>query len=512
MLVIEWYTHEGTITHGEPDTCIKAPAVVPFQKVRGLSFAFTYDDPTGLFGPNLVADNLVGNQALLSAAPSVNDCTYFGISDLGVPAWAEPFNNLAFHLAVAGVNITTAIYEYWNGAAWAATGQLTEPEEVYINGATPGIHFVMWDLPANWVQNTVNGITGYWVRLRITAVGGAPTPPYIEGLQPIYTVMQSHIEVSGEEIKGDIGAIIDFLISHMGSERAHTFMICAKKYSHTNGGMFWPYLPCKDIITGLPDASVAAMTAVNTVSSATYSGYMMRWSPGAGAVSLLFNVGLGAKTYAGIYRVYLRIRLGPTVPAGQFGFRMNIQNYKSGGTYMTDYVYNRESVGTVDEVIDLGYMEQPSQAILEANVNLASRAYITIGGISVAAGYRVDLLDLVLMPVDNFNLELSTTNNDTGFEYAIKAITSNAKVGPYALKMYQGSSVALKMAVNWDGQMYYGLKAAILGAFELDPEEVYWIYFFVYGDYRINWQEIFTYLMCPSLDKNQRYLLSRGNE
>lgn len=519
ILIVEWYDPATLVLHGEPDTCSLGPAVVPFQKILPLDYAFTFDNSTGLFGPNLVDDTIAVAPALLPAvAMQVTDCCYFGISDRGDPNFAEPFNNLVIHLATASVDVTTCVLEYWTGAAWTLFGGVDyEPIEFWSPSAQPGIHFVQWALPNDWVQCTISNIAGYWMRLRPTVLGANPTPPYQLARTAVYTVTQSHIEIIDTEITGNISAAIDFLLTHMGENAMDTLMICAKKYSHTNNAKFRPYIPCKSSIVGLPDASVIAIFGAPFADSSTYTGYSIQWAPGVVVVpQSIVEIKLGAKTYAGIYRAYLRIRLGTGVNSGQYAFRMQILNYIQGTQYYSEWVRNQAGFGGFPEyfeVLDLGYLEFPSLAVLETDTDPLSNATIIIEGLSNAGGTTVNLLDLVLMPVDEQNIEISINTGNSGFEYELKSVTSNVKVGPYAVRLKKGTTISEKMTFDWNADLLEGLRSSILGMFALEPKERYWIYFFAYeGWMPVTADDIFEYLICPSLNKQQRYLLARGAE
>ena len=100
-------------------------------------------------------------------APANNDAVYFGA--------ASQFCELAFDIDIAQASIgNTFTWEYWNGATWGAltivrdgtsAASQTGSRSFEQDGA---IAFVP---PANWAQNTVEGVTVFWVRCRVTTFG-----------------------------------------------------------------------------------------------------------------------------------------------------------------------------------------------------------------------------------------------------------------------------------------------------------------------------------------------------
>jgi hypothetical protein len=143
--------------------------------------AAVYTDETT--GSNNAAPN---DMTLLAAAPAVGDAYYFGYS--------MPFTKLTLNIGTQGVKAPgdwTIAWEYYNGTVWTALGGLGDGTAAFT--AAVGNRDVTFTLPTAWEATTVNSVTGYWIRARVTAstnpIGIQPlgTQSWINGLPPPFT-------------------------------------------------------------------------------------------------------------------------------------------------------------------------------------------------------------------------------------------------------------------------------------------------------------------------------------
>jgi len=140
---------------------------------QGAAYAVVYDHGTTTYALLSASAGMGGggvytaNFQVYPDAEAADDAVYFG-ADI-------PFPGLFFPLtATVGVYANdSAVWEYWNGAAWAAV-----PAPFYDNTdstAQDGLRpfqaggTLMLGIPADWAATTVNGQLGYYVRSRITA-------------------------------------------------------------------------------------------------------------------------------------------------------------------------------------------------------------------------------------------------------------------------------------------------------------------------------------------------------
>lgn len=124
--------------------------------------ATPYDDET-----NAANEATANDMTLLPAVPAVNDAYYFG--------GHVRFPKLTLKIGTPGVGTWTITWEYWDGAAWTALPGVTDGTNGF--RAAAGNHDVTWDMPINWEETEVMGITALWIRARVSAYTGITTQP-----------------------------------------------------------------------------------------------------------------------------------------------------------------------------------------------------------------------------------------------------------------------------------------------------------------------------------------------
>ena len=138
---------------------------------------------------------------LFPGTSAANDNVYFGtdtsIADTG------PFNSLVFDLSTgASAGTSYAItWEYWNGAWVTLTTQDGTNQLSQI-----GLNAVVWEPPSDWVTTTINGVAGYWIRARLSALTGAFTNP-IQQTRDIYSVNTPYTEMDASQTLGNVDSI-----------------------------------------------------------------------------------------------------------------------------------------------------------------------------------------------------------------------------------------------------------------------------------------------------------------
>lgn len=123
-------------------------------------------DNGGVIG-NLSAGPLAGdtsNYQLFPDVPIDNDAFYVGR--------VVPFCELAFDIGTAQVSTGACITpEYWNGAAWATLTNLVDATSAAaVDGTRPFEQdgAMTFFPPADWAQCSIDAITVYWVRFRVS--------------------------------------------------------------------------------------------------------------------------------------------------------------------------------------------------------------------------------------------------------------------------------------------------------------------------------------------------------
>lgn len=139
---------------------------------------------------------------LLPAVPVVDDALYCGINT--ALADTGPFNNVVLDILTPASATTsyTLTWEYYNGSWVALTVQdgTNQLSEVGVNG-------IYWRQPADWIETTVNGVTGYFIRGRVSALTGTLTPPTQQN-RNIYSAGTAFAELDDAEIEGVVEALV----------------------------------------------------------------------------------------------------------------------------------------------------------------------------------------------------------------------------------------------------------------------------------------------------------------
>jgi len=148
-------------------------SILTIFSVANGSRVFNYDWGTTTYVDDTVAaSNVTANDMFLipDNPPQNNDAYYFGHS--------AKFNRMVLNIGTAGVKgggAWTINYEYWNGTSWTTldspAGSLVDNTEEFTVGQSSLIY---WNMPSNWVENSVNTITKYWIRFRLSGTNGNP--------------------------------------------------------------------------------------------------------------------------------------------------------------------------------------------------------------------------------------------------------------------------------------------------------------------------------------------------
>ena len=100
--------------------------------------------------------------ALFPATPAVEDAFYYGDQD-------TLFTSIHINVGTVMTGSPTIVLEYWNGSIWAALSGVSDGTADFTLG---GMRIISWTIPTDWETiEPGNGITGYYVRSRITVLG-----------------------------------------------------------------------------------------------------------------------------------------------------------------------------------------------------------------------------------------------------------------------------------------------------------------------------------------------------
>jgi hypothetical protein len=114
------------------------------------------------------ANNATTNDmTLLPAVPATNDAYYFG-SD-------EPFYRLIVNVGQNGAGVWTILWEYYNGSGWATIPDVNDGTNGFRAGT--GNLNVTFSPPSSWAAYTIQNISAFWVRARVSAYTSVTTQP-----------------------------------------------------------------------------------------------------------------------------------------------------------------------------------------------------------------------------------------------------------------------------------------------------------------------------------------------
>lgn len=375
------------------------------DNMANLTDIYSWDVATGFSG-NLHAGPMGGYSYFKAPFIAGNIC-YFGINT-GL-ANSGPFCSLVLNLATRTL-LTTYAWEYWNGGAWAA---LAVQDNTNAAGAmtgnaldTLGICSIHWSQPANWATLAVNGVVGWWIRLRVLVVNPGDVSP-TQAAQRAYSITWPYTEILGDVVPGDIASLLRLKMLNCGATVATRYSnrLFVGLRSASRGLNFTPYLNISDIQNNA-NVTVIALAGAFANSPITPTGRIYSNAPGAGAgsfVSVRLNPTLSPE-YRGYFRMFLRAKRTGGVST-DIGLRMSvIDGQVLLPATATDYFY----IPTTDDfyLIDYGLVRfGAADYQAEATEFLRLNVQYT----STGAGVTITLYDIILMPVDEWAGEFVDT-------------------------------------------------------------------------------------------------------
>lgn len=348
--------------------------------------------------------------------------------------WA--FGSIIFDLGTAPGG--TYAIEYWNGAAWTSFGGdgllggllFHDYTEGFAITDTNGIFF---GHPPSWATASVNGVTGYWVRFRLTA--SAPANPPTQQNRQLYSAIQPFAEVAATQVGGDIPALSKYDVLNMydtsiGSGAGPDNVIFASR-SIDRGDDFTAYINLSDeqnptgITVSTPGGGSGSIAAFIYAPTGRAYFYNPAAYPDSNTVTVTIDSSI-ADQYIGRYYAMLR---GVTTAGDSFGTSISVV---AGATDESDDIVAQylsiddiEGPGTNPQfyTIELGTIEIP-YTVSPKDINFE----ITLTNLDSSAPYPdVYLIDLILVPVDEYVARLDGVNIVAG-EAAVTSITHQKNV------------------------------------------------------------------------------------
>lgn len=379
------YTDGTLLTFGQEATCEPDVFVANVENTAQLTHVFYYDSAAAAYSANLIGAALpitLMPTVVGPDIPVVNDILYYGVAAPGVDG--GPFWSIVHDIGTACAGLT-GVWERWTGAAWAAIASF---EDNTASFSVTGVNIITLGTCSTFVT-AINGVSAYWVRFRITAAGGNPSPTQVN--RNIYTVTTSHFDVASNEITGDIPALLKYMFEKTTYSTSGQDRVFVMTRSLERGDDYTPYIPIADIQTQL---AITPTLGFTTSIDSTYSptGRYASWAGAGYDIQITFPDAL-AEEFKGKYRVLLFWRqTGAGAASFETYLYMTCQSilnvlYQS-GTITVDAVTNTGA-------IDYGTIEIPVGTPYAGDFEI----YINFNPL-VTTGFPIAFYTLMFVPVD----------------------------------------------------------------------------------------------------------------
>jgi len=369
--------------------------VANFRDTFALTHLYNYDDSAATFSSNLIASS---SFSYFPASPALNDIVYFGSTQ-------GPFRQVVINIGSAGTFNAAMTWEIWTGAAWVSTSLYISTDTLVLqSGSSPtGTHVVVVDSPTGWTTTTINGVSAYWIRVRITSFTSWSSSPTQTG-QVVYNARDVYISVANTQIDGDVDAIA--LLRYFKQVRTSgglDFVALGVKShgltSFTSRLNFGAGNPAAWTITNGSDTTTVADTQSpgGSRASCTFAGT----TAAAERVRVSTGTNQNIIDLEGTYHAYLRCQqIGGTVGAVSLYLRQTYTLITDGPTV------SPKVVGGGIEILDVGRVEVLGSKILGAETGNLDLRFSVIAS-ATSSTPDLYIYDLALIPIDEAALVVS---------------------------------------------------------------------------------------------------------
>jgi len=368
------------------------------------SHLYNFDSSLATFSANLIAGTSINLFKAAGETPAAGDILYIG--------WAtRPGFHAVIPVVTAGVFTADIVPEAFISAAWttlvwgstftaypfaSSEDGLFKSAGQWLLSFAPGI---------NWQTTAINGVTAYWVRLRLNTVTSWGTQPVSHGSETPYGPRKNYLEVPAAVTAGDapprlmiraqapsggatpgIGGLSSLIIGAMKSPGSFESVLNLHQFELPSG---WAVAMGTDTAeandTRAPSARVATTTFVTTTmeTRVTLTGTSKLASfPGTFQMFLIAEQTAGA---VGDVNVRARAYLGGT---------------GAGNLYRETLSVPFRSVALGFEILDMGRMTLFTDTV--GADSLTADLIFQIRAERVAGASNLKFSRLVLIPLDHF--------------------------------------------------------------------------------------------------------------
>ena len=475
------------VTYGQEASTSGAFVVNKYAPDDQLTHIYYYDASLAAWSANLI--NAAVPFALTPNPTEAGDIIYFGVEDPGFRY--VNFTNLIFDIGTVSSNITTAVWEYYDGSAWQ---DLSETDDTS-NFTVAGVGVVTWSVPADFTKVVINGVTAYWIRFRVTVIGGVVTRPTQQN-RYVYTQVVPYVSVDYNDVSGDIPILIKCSVAPEDSSGINRVIFGTR--SKSRGEDFSAFLNVTD--HNLPPGITFSIFGL-------YRAYV-RNAP-SGECAFIENAPASWNTYFywtldnsiacqyhGVFRAFMR---GYQSSGSAGDIKIKLRYYYTSTTHYTETNPVPFRYLIDGEYIDLGRIELPpsnySHDIIEDQIGIGLQLY----GNTTSDCY---LYDLILIPIDESSGEYFLEN--------ILGVTSNSRKFHFGTLYPKTRDMAFvtNTATGYVTNYYQSIQSQ--SPF-LQPNSDQKMWFFM-SYYYTSWYSSSRLLDKITVRKYQRYLSARGDK
>ncbi len=395
-----------TVTLGRAATCTNEVYIANKQNISNITDIKS--DDGGVFTD--IFPIAAFPQDLFPAVAAVNDALYIGSNTSVVDT--GPFVSVVLDLSTVASSTTTftLIVEYYNGA-WVA---LTTRDNTSAGNplTLEGVNSIHWEAPSDWITVAIDGVTAYWIRIRLSALAGTFTSPAQQN-RDIYSIILPYANITVAQIAGEIPALLQEKLQNQSDEDGRgssgpnlweNRVICGLR-SVSRGSTFQIHLNCSDEQN--PDGVVVTLGGSTTFATdvlAPTGRHAIYNPPGVEAIveKVIFNLSSTiSQHFYGKFHAFVRVQR----TAGSItDFDVQLQFVSGSGGITFTTTSKQVQTTTAFELLDLGQVQLPVGGTFKStDLGDVTEIRIQIGAASGTP--NLIMYDLILMPVDEWSID-----------------------------------------------------------------------------------------------------------
>ena len=407
----------SAVTLVESDGTAASPTKVHISNFRDdVDITHFKQDDGGVFTDISTGDTL------WPATPAQNDSLFIGSTD-------QPLHTIVIPaLSTAGVmgTSTPALYYYVGTSATALT--LGTNYTVY-PGADLEASFeqnsedivINVDPPTNFTKTTIDSVNAFWYEIQEdNAAPSYSTRPILNATQAIYAQSHPYIEIGTSALSGDVPPFLSMrLHAPAGGDENEAFSSLSRVImgSKTQPGNFVSHLNLGTSANPAAWTATQGTDATSTADVKAPEGYRSDVDF-AGDATMIKRVTLAGDAiltdWIGEYRAFVRAEQS----GGSSGdCRVQLRTFiHESNDYSPKFTSPVVAVAGVDEgleVIDLGKIQLPFSSVVNADGFTSADLIFEVHAEDTVGNATLGLYDLVLIPVDEWSVELDDPVSDS---------------------------------------------------------------------------------------------------